>query len=263
MVGAEGPILLAGDFWSRVHEQAQRQTVAEPMLAHHLRIRVLDHANAESALAHLLGTKLATDGVDEHALATLIRQCLTEAPHLAYCMQRDLAAVLERDPATSDAIHVFLNQKGFQSLQAHRVAHHLWCTGRVALAQFVQGRAAEVYAIDIHPAACIGSGIFIDHGTGVVVGETAVVGDECTLFQDVTLGGTGKETGDRHPKIGRGVMVCAGAKILGNVRIGDGAKIGAASVVLIDVPAGATAVGVPATVLAPRRQTQRQPAGVA
>ncbi len=253
---------LVGEFWPRVREQARCHVAAEPMLAHHLRIRVLDHACAESALAHLLGAKLASVGVDETALATLIRQCFTEAPQLAHCMQRDLVAVLERDPATRDAIQVFLNQKGFQALQAHRVAHHLWCTGRSALAQFVQGSAAEVYAIDIHPAARVGSGVFIDHGTGVVIGETAVVGDDCTLFQGVTLGGTGKEAGDRHPKVGRGVLVCAGAKILGNVRIGDEAKIGAASVVLIDVPAGATAVGVPATVVAPRRRDQPQPAGV-
>ncbi len=257
------PPLNEGGPWPLMQEQARRQAVAEPLLAAYLQMRVLQYASAEAALTHLLAAKLAAPGLDEGPLSGLIRQCFTEAPNLAHCLQRDLAAVIERDPAARDRVNVLLNQKGFQALQAHRVAHHLWCTYRPGLALFFQGRTAEVYAMDVHPAARIGSGVFIDHGTGLVVGETAVVGNDCTMFQEVTLGGTGKDAGDRHPKVGRGVLLCAGAKVLGNVQIGDGAKIGAASVVLIDVPPGATAVGVPATIVTRQQCAPHAPADVA
>jgi serine O-acetyltransferase len=238
--------------WLHMHDHARHQAAAEPLLAGYLQARVLQHADMEAALTHLLSRKLATPGMEELALSGLIRQCLAEAPDIGHCMMLDMRAALERDPAAHDRLNVFLNQKGFQALQAHRLAHHLWGSQRQSLALFLQGRIAEVYAMDIHPAARIGSGVFIDHGTGVVIGETAVVGNDCTLFQDVTLGGTGKHAGDRHPKVDRGALICAGAKILGNVRIGANAKVGAGSVVLIDVPAGATAVGVPAAVVVPR-----------
>jgi serine O-acetyltransferase len=249
--------------WAQLHHHAWRQSVAEPVLAGHLHARVLGHADVESALAQMLAVKLAAPGLGPVPLAALIQRCFAEVPQLSLCIQHDLAAVIERDPAARDPVNVFLNQKGFQALQAHRVAHHLWCTQRQSLALFVHGRVTEVYAMDIHPGARIGSGVFIDHGTGVVIGETAAVGNQCTIFQDVTLGGTGKDTGDRHPKVGRSVLICAGAKILGNVRIGDHAKIGAASVVLIDVPPGATAVGVPAALIPHHRRARHETAGAA
>lgn len=248
--------------WLQLCEQARNQSAAEPLLAAYLHAFVLQHENIEAALAYRLSCKLATLEMSQAALSGMIRQCLTEAPHIGHCMLLDMRAALERDPAAHDYVNVFLNQKGFQALQAYRLGHHLWCTHRRSLALFLQGRIAEVYAMDIHPAARIGSGVFIDHGTGIVIGETAVVGNDCTLFQDVTLGGTGKEHGDRHPKVDHGALICAGAKILGNVRIGANAKVGAASVVLIDVPPNATAVGVPAVVV-PRLQVTQTAADVA
>ena len=163
---------------------------------------------------------------------------------------------LARDPAAGSSVNPFLNHKGFHALQAHRVAHWYWGRQRKALAQCLQGRASEVFAVDIHPAAVVGGGVFIDHGTGVVIGETAVVGDNVSILQGVTLGGTGKETGDRHPKIGSGVLLSAGAKVLGNIRIGDGAKVGAGSVVLDAVPPHKTVVGVPARVVGTPRADQ-------
>jgi serine O-acetyltransferase len=240
------------NLWLQLRDQARRRAVSEPLLAARLQDYVVRHASIERALTFLLSQKLASPGLDAGTLAGLFGQCLGLAGEIGVAMLCDMQAALERDPAAHDPLNVLLNQKGFQALQAYRFAHHLWHHDRQALAQYLQGRIAEVYAIDIHPAARIGSGVFIDHGTGVVIGETAVVGNGCTLFQGVTLGGTGKDRGDRHPKVGDGVLICAGAKILGNVRIGAHAKVGAASVVLMDVPAGATAVGVPATLVAPR-----------
>ncbi|HEX6704629.1 MAG TPA: serine O-acetyltransferase [Albitalea sp.] len=243
------------NLWLHLHDHARLQAASEPLLAAHLQSCVLQHADIQAALNHVLSRKLAMPGISEAALSGLIRQCLADAPDIGHCMLLDMRAALERDPAAHDRLNVFLNQKGFQALQAHRIAHHLWGSQRQSLALFLQGRVSEVYAMDIHPAARIGSGVFIDHGTGVVIGETATVGNECTIFQDVTLGGTGKHGGDRHPKVDRGAMICAGAKILGNVRIGAHAKVGAGSVVLTDVPAGATAVGVPAAAKSDRVAT--------
>jgi serine O-acetyltransferase len=240
------------DLWPQLCEQARSHATAEPLLASYLHANILRHASIEAALAHVLGHKLFAPDLSARLLTDLFQGCLAEAPAISQCLLLDLQAALARDPAAKGCINIFLNQKGFQALQAHRLGHHLWCAGRHALALFLQGRVAEIYAIDIHPGARIGSGLFIDHGTGVVIGETAVVGDDCTIFQDVTLGGTGKDTGDRHPKIDRGVLICVGAKILGNVRIGANAKVGAASVVLMDVPPGTTVVGVPAAPVEPR-----------
>jgi serine O-acetyltransferase len=158
----------------------------------------------------------------------------------------DLTAVRDRDPACPDLLTPLLWFKGFQAVQIHRVAHWLWAHGRIHLARHLQSRSAEVFAIDIHPAARLGRGILIDHGTGVVIGETSVVEDDVSILQEVTLGGTGKAGGDRHPKIRRGVLIGAGAKILGNIEIGEGAKVGAGSIVLDPVEPFTTVAGVPA-----------------
>jgi serine O-acetyltransferase len=154
--------------------------------------------------------------------------------------------VFERDPACKGYVQPFLFFKGFQSLQTQRIAHWLWGQGRETMAFYLQSRMSEIFQVDIHPATRIGSGVFIDHGTGIVIGETAVIGDDVSLLQGVTLGGTGAERGDRHPKIGRGVLLGAGAKVLGNIQIGDFAKVASGSVVLKPVPAHCTAAGVPA-----------------
>jgi serine O-acetyltransferase len=161
-------------------------------------------------------------------------------------VEADLQAVFERDPACKGYLQPFLYFKGFQALQTHRVAHWLWTQGRETLAHHFQSRMSELFQVDIHPAARLGSGVFLDHGTGIVIGETAVVGDDVSMLHAVTLGGTGAQRGDRHPKIGRGVLLGAGAKVLGAIEIGDYAKIASGSVVLRTVPPYCTAAGVPA-----------------
>ena len=167
-------------------------------------------------------------------------------PSIIARAEADLRAVFERDPACKGYLQPFLYFKGFLALQTYRVAHWLHTEGRTPLALYLQSRVSELFQVDINPAAVIGSGVFVDHGTGIVIGETAVVGDEVSMLQGVTLGGTGAERGDRHPKVGKGVLLGAGAKVLGNIKIGDYAKVASGSVVLKDVPAGCTAAGVPA-----------------
>ena len=167
-------------------------------------------------------------------------------PDIVAATAADLLAIRDRDPSCEDLLTPFLFFKGFQALQAHRVSHWLWMGGRIHLARHMQSRISEVFAADFHPAATVGRGIMIDHGTSLVIGETAVVEDDVSMLQEVTLGGTGKAGGDRHPKVGRGVLIGAGAKILGNIRIGEGAKVGAGSIVLDDVAPFTTVVGVPA-----------------
>ncbi|MCW5667484.1 MAG: serine O-acetyltransferase [Piscinibacter sp.] len=232
--------------WLRMRAEAERSAAREPLLRPLLEATVLRHRSLGPALAQLLAPPLAGQGLAAAALHGLFDEVLAAAPELVAHAWRDLHAALERDPATDELVDPFLNHKGFQALQAHRIAHRLWVDGRHALARRLQSRVSQVWAVDIHPAARIGAGLFIDHATGVVIGETCVIGEDVSMLQDVTLGGTGKESGDRHPKIGAGVLLCAGAKVLGNVRIGAGARVGAGSVVLRDVPEHATAVGVPA-----------------
>jgi serine O-acetyltransferase len=187
---------------------------------------------------------------DQELRAMSIREVAEEAyasdPALVDIAEADLKAVFERDPACKGYVQPFLFFKGFLALQTQRVAHWLWDEGRETMALYLQSRMSELFQVDIHPAARIGRGVFIDHGTGIVIGETAVIGDDVSMLHGVTLGGTGAERGDRHPKIGRGVLLSAGAKVLGNIEIGDYAKIAAGSVVLKPVPAGCTAAGVPA-----------------
>jgi serine O-acetyltransferase len=235
--------------WQRLKLEAERLVAREELLKPLVRAHVLDRTNFAEALASVLASRLC-----EHALPAVDLHRLFEPvlamPEILQAAGKDLVAVVERDPAAQSlAIVPFLHFKGFQSLQAHRISHHIWTSGRPDLAFYLQGRIALAYGVDFHPAARIGSGIMIDHATGVVVGETAVIGDDVSMLHGVTLGGTGKQTGDRHPKVGNGVLLGSGAKILGNVRIGDGSKVGAGSVVLADVPPHCTVVGVPARVV--------------
>jgi serine O-acetyltransferase len=222
---------------------------AEPLLAAHLRKLALDHPSLDRALACLLAEKLATPYVNEQSLQVIFTDAFASSESVRDATRRDLKAVVNRDPAANGIAEPFLHYKGFHALEAYRISHLFWSEGRQAFAQFLHNRIAEVFSIDIHPAAKIGGGILIDHGTGVVIGETAVIGDDVSLLHEVTLGGTGKEHGDRHPKVGNGVLIGAGAKILGNVKIGDGSKIGACSVVLADVPPHTTVAGVPARIV--------------
>jgi len=207
---------------------------------------ILNHETMSSALSYQLARKLGDQEMPGMSLRDAIEGAYASDPSIVETAEEDLKAVLERDPACEGYVKPFLFYKGYQALQTHRVAHWLHREGRETLASYLHSRACEIFHVDINPAAKIGRGVFIDHGTGIVIGETVVVGDDVSILQGVTLGGTGAERGDRHPKIGKGVLLTAGAKVLGPITIGDYAKIAAGSVVLTDVPAGCTAVGVPA-----------------
>jgi serine O-acetyltransferase len=235
--------------WNRLYDEVAGMARSEAMLASYLYVAVLNHDSLEASLSYLLAAKLASPYLSAMSLRDVILQALSDSAYIREALRRDLTAVLQRDPAARGLAQPFLHYKGFHALQAHRVAHWLWGKGRESLACYLQSRVSEVFAVDIHPAARMGKGILIDHGTGVVIGETAVVGDDVSLLHEVTLGGTGKECGDRHPKVGNGVMIGAGAKILGNVRIGNGSKVAAGSVVLHEVPPHATVAGVPAKIV--------------
>lgn len=245
-------------FWDQIRSEVRRETEREPILVSFLFASVLRHQRLEDALGVILANKLQTHDVPAILLRDLINEALAGDMSIRASIRADLLAARTRDPAALSYAQPFLYYKGFHALQAYRVAHWLWKRGRYTLAAHLQNRISEAFGVDVHPAAQIGSGILIDHGTSVVIGETAVVDDNVSLLHEVTLGGTGKETGDRHPKIRRGVLIGAGAKILGNIEVGTGAKVGAGSVVLRDVPPHTTVAGIPARVVG--RCTVAEPA---
>ncbi|AOX17969.1 serine acetyltransferase [Kozakia baliensis] len=216
---------------------------------------ISDHRNFQSALAALLATKLADRAISEPALAALVASALVDDPSIAEAAAADMIAIFERDAACPDYVTPFLFFKGYHAIQAYRIAHWLWTQDRWHLARHLQSLVSERFALDIHPAARLGQRLVFDHGTGIVIGETCVIEDDVSLLQNVTLGGTGKATGDRHPKVRRGVLVGAGAKVLGNIELGEGAKIGAGSVVLESVPPYTTVVGNPARRIGTRHTT--------
>jgi serine O-acetyltransferase len=232
--------------WSLLRAAAEETIRAEPHLASQLNAVILSHNDLASALSFQIARKLGDSELGTMSVREICRDAFDADPGIVASAEADLQAVAERDPAIKTLLQPFLYFKGFQALQAHRVAHWLWGQGREALAFHFQSRISELFQVDIHPAARMGSGLFLDHGTGIVIGETAVVGDEVSMLHAVTLGGTGADRGDRHPKIGKGVLLGAGAKVLGNITIGDYAKVASGSVVLKDVPAGCTVAGVPA-----------------
>ena len=209
----------------------------------------MNHDRLERSLSFLLANQLDSPAASSLLLREVILEAFEADSAIADAVRADLLAVLDRDSATHQLYIPFLYYKGFHALQAHRVAHWLWNQGREALALFFQNRVSTEFGVDIHPAARLGQGIMLDHATGLVIGETARVGNKVSILQSVTLGGTGKEDGDRHPKIGDGVLISAGAKILGNIAVGTGAKVGAGSVVLEPVEAHTTVAGVPARVV--------------
>jgi serine O-acetyltransferase len=232
--------------WAALRNEAEHTARTEPALASLVNAVILSNDNLGDALSYQLAHKLGDQELRAMSLRELAIQAYRSAPELVVIAEADLKAVYERDPACKGYVQPFLFFKGFQALQTQRIAHWLWGQGRETMAFYLQSRMSEIFQVDIHPATRIGSGVFIDHGTGIVIGETAVIGDDVSLLQGVTLGGTGAERGDRHPKIGRGVLLGAGAKVLGNIQIGDYAKIASGSVVLKPVPAHCTAAGVPA-----------------
>ena len=232
--------------WAALRTEAAQAAAGEPALASLLYATILSHELLVDALAFQLGRKLGDGELNAMTVRSICWEAFYGDPDSLVKVEADLQAVLERDPACKGYLQPFLYFKGFQALQTHRVAHWLWSQGRHTLAFHFQSRMSELFQVDIHPAAKVGSGVFVDHGTGIVIGETAVVGDDVSMLHGVTLGGTGAERGDRHPKIGRGVLLGAGAKVLGNIEIGDYAKVASGSVVLKPVPSGCTAAGVPA-----------------
>jgi serine O-acetyltransferase len=236
-------------FWQQIQSEARAGAEREPLLVSFLFATVLTHARLEDGLSVILANKLHTPELPAILLRNLIDEAFATEPAIRASIRADLLAARTRDPAARGYSQPFLYYKGFHALQAYRVAHWLWNHERHGLAAHLQNRISEAFGVDVHPAARIGSGVMIDHGTSVVIGETAVVEDNVSLLHEVTLGGTGKESGDRHPKVRRGVLIGAGAKILGNIEIGAGAKVAACSVVLRDVPPHTTVAGIPARVV--------------
>lgn len=234
------------DLWQTIRQETALAAAEEPTLASFLHLTVLRHSSLAGVLAFHLSSKLSNSVMDARSLYELFREALDDDPKIIQAVQADITAYYERDPACDQYCLPLLYFKGFHAIQSHRINHWLWQKKRKTIAYFLQNRASEVFGVDIHPAARFGQGIMIDHGTGVVIGETAVLGNDISILHGVTLGGSGKESGDRHPKISNGVMIGANASVLGNIRVGENAKIGAGSVVVRDVESHTTVVGVPA-----------------
>jgi len=235
--------------WANIRLEILEASSLEPTLSSFFHTAVLSHDSLESALTYALSSLLGNDVVSSLTLHQVIEQGYRSDTQIGEKMCRDLTAHYDRDPACDHYYIPLLYFKGFHALQAYRVANWLWKNGRQSMALYIQSRVSEIFAVDIHPAATIAGGLMIDHATGLVIGETAVIGEDVSLLHSVTLGGTGHESGVRHPNIGRGVLISAGAKILGNLSIGEGAKIGAGSLVLESIEPFATVAGVPARVI--------------
>jgi len=235
--------------WERVVREAHEAVAGEPLLGGLVHGCILHHNSLETALAYRIAQKLASGEMSEQLVREIADDAFNNDPAIGAASRADIVAVFDRDPACHRFLQPILYFKGFQAIQAYRIGHCLWQRGRRDLAYFIQMRVSEVFGVDIHPGARIGQGIMIDHAHSIVIGETAVVGDNVSMLHSVTLGGTGKEEEDRHPKIGDGVLIGAGAKVLGNIRIGNCSKIAAGSVVLEDVPDCKTVAGVPAKII--------------
>jgi serine O-acetyltransferase len=235
--------------WDRIVDEAKSSLIKEPLLSSLVHSSILHHRNLEQALSYRVAYKLSTAEMPEQMLREISDEAMRGDGEISSCARADLVAVTERDPACNSFIQPLLFFKGFQAIQAYRVGHWLWKAGRKDMAYYFQSRISEVFNLDIHPAAVIGHGIMIDHAHSIVIGETAVVGNNVSMLHSVTLGGTGKQDDDRHPKIGDGVLIGAGAKVLGNIKVGHSSRIAAGSVVLHDVPPCKTVAGVPAKIV--------------
>ncbi len=235
--------------WSRLRTEAEAAVAAEPALGTLIVASVLNQPSFEAAVAHRVAARLGHPAVTADLIEQGFAEAMASDETIGAGMRADVMAVLDRDPACYRVLEPVLSFKGFHALQCHRLAHWLWKRDRRDFALYLQARASEVFQTDINPAARIGKGIFLDHATGLVVGETAVIEDDVSMLHSVTLGGTGKQGGDRHPKIRKGVLIGAGAKILGNIEVGQCSRIAAGSVVLQPVPRNKTVAGVPAKVV--------------
>ena len=235
--------------WARIRTEAKAAIEKEPLLGGLIHTSLLHHASLEGALAYRLSVKLASREMSEQILREIADEAHAEDASLGIAARADIVAVFDRDPACHAFIQPLLFFKGFQAIQCYRVGNWLWRHGRKDLAYFVQMRVSEVFGVDVHPGAVLGKGILMDHAHSIVIGETAVISDNVSMLHSVTLGGTGKDDGDRHPKIGDGVMLGAGAKVLGNISVGRCSRVAAGSVVLAEVPCCKTVAGVPARIV--------------
>ena len=235
--------------WDRITEEAQTAVAKEPLVGGFIHACILHHKSIEKALSYRIAAKLASNEMSMMVVREVVEQAYEAEPDLLQAARADLVAIYERDPACHRLLQPILYFKGYQAIQAYRIGHHLWTQGHFDLAYFFQMRISEIFGVDIHPAARMGKGIMIDHAHSIVIGETAVVGDNVSMLHSVTLGGTGKEEEDRHPKIGDGVLIGAGAKVLGNISVGYCSRIAAGSVVLEDVPHCKTVAGIPARIV--------------
>ena len=242
-------ISAAGSLWQAIRHEVKLRADFEPIMSTFFHATVLNHDTLEGALSFLLASKLDSPVVSSMAIREIFEEAYNEDPTIIRAAEIDIKAIRSRDPACNSFSTPLLFYKGFHALQSHRVAHWLWSQERHSLAFYLQNQMSAIFSVDIHPAAQIGCGIMFDHATGVVIGETAIVEDDVTMLHGVTLGGTGKEQGDRHPKVRHGVLIGASASVIGNIEIGAGAKIGAGSVVMKDVPPHVTVAGVPAEVV--------------
>jgi serine O-acetyltransferase len=235
--------------WETIRREAEAALACEPALAPLFVKTILGHGSLEDAVVSSIANRLGSEALPAFLIEDLFREAVAEDPAIRRAFCADISAVRERDPACERLVEPLLYYKGFHAIATHRLAHWLWRHGRPDVALCLQSRSSEVFQTDINPAARFGKGIFLDHATGLVVGATAVVDDDVSILQDVTLGGTGKEVGDRHPKVRRGVLIGPGAKILGNIEIGAGSLVAAGSIVLRPVPPGTTVAGVPARII--------------
>ncbi|MDQ2067689.1 serine O-acetyltransferase [Xinfangfangia sp. CPCC 101601] len=249
MADARKKVTTIDPLWRRLCDEAEEAIRLEPLVGAMVHSALLHHSTLERALAHRFAMKLSSPEMSEQVLRDLADEAYAADPDLGGAARADLMAVYERDPACHKFIQPILFFKGYQAVQAYRIGHWLWRMGRKEMSYFVQMRISEVFGVDIHPAAKLGRGLMIDHAHSIVIGETAVVGDNVSMLHSVTLGGTGKEDGDRHPKIADGVLIGAGAKVLGNIQVGQCSRIAAGSVVLEEVPRNTTVAGVPARVV--------------
>jgi serine O-acetyltransferase len=246
---AAGKLVSYDPIWRTLRDQAAELAGSEPALASFAHATILRHERLEEALAYHLARKIGGENLSTLQVHEIFLEAFAADPSIGAAVRADLSAVFQRDPACASYVQAFLFFKGFHALQCYRAAHWLWTNDRKVMALYFQNRMSDLFAVDIHPAARLGRGIMIDHATGIVIGETAVVGDDVSMLHDVTLGGTGKDEEDRHPKVRRGVLIGVGAKILGNIEIGEYSRVGAGSVVLKPVPPQTTVAGVPARVI--------------
>ena len=235
--------------WDRLRNEAAEAIIEEPAIGGFIHTSILQHSSFERALAHRIASKLASDEISQQTLRDICNEAISDDPEVANAARADVMAVVDRDPACNRYMHPLLYFKGFLAVQSYRVSNWLWVNDKKDMAYFFQMRTSEVFGIDIHPAAKIGKGLMIDHAHSIVIGETSVVGDNVSMLHSVTLGGTGKEDENRHPNIGDGVLIGAGAKVLGNIKIGSCCRIAAGSVVLQEIPPKKTVAGVPARIV--------------